>query len=135
MALQLIYPMFSKFLDRVLLNGRSETTKEIEILVLRHQLAVLRQRTPRPRMSWADGAVIAAFTGCSASARRLGLVVTHRPPSCTGTGSWSSAAGQAHLPDRSSGLAGRYPRSCWHGPYRPGGGLTGDKACGRSGPR
>jgi hypothetical protein len=35
----------------MVLHTRSDTTKYIEILVLRHQLAVLQGRTPRPRMT------------------------------------------------------------------------------------
>jgi hypothetical protein len=62
MALCLIYLVFSKLLSWILLRSRSDATKEIEILVLRHQLAVLRRRTPRPRLSWPDRAVLAALT-------------------------------------------------------------------------
>ena len=76
MALQLIYVMFSKLLGWMVLRTRSDTTKEIEILVLRHQLAVLQRRTPRPRMSWTDRAVIAALTRLLPVRRRLGLLVT-----------------------------------------------------------
>ncbi len=36
------YQMFAKLLGWIVLRTRSETTKDIEILVLRHQLAVLR---------------------------------------------------------------------------------------------
>jgi putative transposase len=61
MALRLIYQMFTKLLGWIVLRTRSDTTKDIEILVLRHQLAVLQRRTPRPRMSWTDRAVIAAL--------------------------------------------------------------------------
>ena len=84
MALRLIYQMFFKLLGWIVLRTRSDTSKEIEILVLRHQLAVLQRRTPRPRMSWTDRALIAALTrllpvpdasGCSSP----------RPPSCAGT--------------------------------------------------
>jgi putative transposase len=76
MALRLIYQMFSKLLGWIVLRTRSDTTKEIEILVLRHQLAVLQRRTPRPRMSWTDRALIAALTRLLPRPRRLGLLVT-----------------------------------------------------------
>jgi putative transposase len=55
---------------------RSDTTKDIEILVLRHQLAVLQRRTPRPRMNWTDRALIAALTRLLPVRQRLGLLVT-----------------------------------------------------------
>jgi transposase InsO family protein len=60
----------------MVLPSRSHTGKEIEILVLRHQLAVLRRRTPRPRMSWTDRAVIAALSRPLPVRRQLGLLVT-----------------------------------------------------------
>jgi hypothetical protein len=50
-----------KPLSWIVLYARSDTTQEIEILVLRHQLAVQQRRTPRPRISWTDRAVIAAL--------------------------------------------------------------------------
>ena len=48
MALRLIYQILSKLLGWIVLRTRSDTTKDIEILVLRHQLAVLQRRTARP---------------------------------------------------------------------------------------
>jgi len=75
-ALRLIYRMFAKLLGWVVLRIRSDTTKDIEILVLRHQLAVLQRRTPRPRMSWADRAMIAVLAQLLPARRRLGLIVT-----------------------------------------------------------
>ena len=76
MALCLIYVMLTKLLGWIVLRARADTTKEIEILVLRHQLAVLRRRTPRPRIRWTDRAVIAALTRLLPVRRRLGLLVT-----------------------------------------------------------
>ena len=75
MALRLTYQMFSKLLGWIVLRTRSDTTKEIEILVLRHQLAVLQRRTPRPRMSGTDRALLAALPDLPVR-RRLGLLVS-----------------------------------------------------------
>src|SRR3954447_13734861 len=75
MALRLIYQVFINLLGWIVLSTRSDTTKDIEILVLRHQLAVLQRRTPRPRMSWTDRALIAALTRLLPARRRLGLLV------------------------------------------------------------
>ena len=68
--------MLTKLLGWIVLRARADTTKEIEILVLRHQLAVLRRRTPRPRIRWTDRAVIAALTRLLPVRRRFGLFVT-----------------------------------------------------------
>ena len=42
------------------LLARSETSKDVEILVLRHEIAVLRRQVTRPKPDWADRAVITA---------------------------------------------------------------------------
>ena len=60
----------------MVLHARSDTANEIEILVLRHQLAVLQRRTPRPRISWSDRAVIAALARLLPARRRHGFLVT-----------------------------------------------------------
>ncbi|MGW1682878.1 IS3 family transposase [Saccharopolyspora sp. NPDC002376] len=44
-----------------MLLGRSSAYKDVEILVLRHEGAVLRRTNPKPRMNWADRAVFAAL--------------------------------------------------------------------------
>ena len=76
MTLRLIYQVFTTLLGWIVLRTRSETTKDIEILVLRHQLAVLQRRSPRPRITWTDRALIAALTRLLPVRRRLGLLVT-----------------------------------------------------------
>jgi putative transposase len=74
--MKLIYQMLVKLLSWMVLHARSNAANEIEILVLRHQLAVLRRRTPRPRISWSDRAVIAALARLLPARRRDGFLVT-----------------------------------------------------------
>ena len=48
----------------LVLLARSGTSKEVEILVLRHEVTVLRRQVARPKPDWADRAVIAHWHGC-----------------------------------------------------------------------
>jgi hypothetical protein len=60
----------------MVLLARSEASKDVEILVLRHQLAVLNRHTRRAPTSWADRALIAALARRLPRRRRVGLLVT-----------------------------------------------------------
>jgi putative transposase len=57
------------------LLARSDAAKDVEILVLRHEVAVLRRHNPRPTVTWVDRAVLSAFSRLlPAGLRRLRLV-------------------------------------------------------------
>ena len=62
MCLRLVYLIITHVFSWLRLSRRDEAWKSAEILLLRHQLTVLQRQTPaRPKMTWADRALIAAF--------------------------------------------------------------------------
>jgi putative transposase len=59
---RLAYLLMIRVFDWLALHARSDTSKDAEILVLRHEVAVLRRQIARPKPDWADRAMIAALT-------------------------------------------------------------------------
>ena len=60
-VLSFVYRSLRRLLELVVLRFRSEREKEIEILLLRHQLRVLERQVARPQLTPADRALLAAF--------------------------------------------------------------------------
>jgi putative transposase len=60
-SLRLLCLIFLRLLNLLSLLGRSSASKDVELLVLRHEVAVLRRANPKPRLDWADRAVFAAL--------------------------------------------------------------------------
>ena len=61
MSLRLLYLIFVRLCGWLVLLGRPSASKDAELLVLRHEIAVLRGTRLRPRLDWADRAVMAAL--------------------------------------------------------------------------
>jgi len=53
-SLRLLYLIFQQVLGLVLLMGRTTSTKDVELLILRHEVAVHRRTHPRPRLGWGE---------------------------------------------------------------------------------
>jgi hypothetical protein len=61
MTLRLLYLLFCQVLRWLALLARSSAAKDAELLMLRHEVAVLRRRVTRPPVNWADRAVLASL--------------------------------------------------------------------------
>jgi hypothetical protein len=75
-SLRLLYLIFSQVVGLVLLIGRTSAAKDVELLVLRHEVAVLRRTNRRPRLDWADRAVFAVLVRRLPRALRCHRLVT-----------------------------------------------------------
>jgi hypothetical protein len=53
-SFRLLYLIFIRLCGWLILLGQSSASKDAELLVLRHEVAVLRRASPRPRLDWAD---------------------------------------------------------------------------------
>jgi putative transposase len=79
MCLRFVFLLVTQLAASLWLSRREEAWKTAEILILRHQLAVLQRRQPRrPKLNWADRALLATLLSVIAKARRrrLRLLVT-----------------------------------------------------------
>jgi putative transposase len=80
MCLRFMFLLTTRLAAWLRLARREETWKTAEILILRHQLAVLQRRRPRrPKLDWADRALMATLFAVIPKARRHGLQLLVTP--------------------------------------------------------
>jgi putative transposase len=80
MCLRFVLLLIMRLAAWLRLSRRQETWKTAEILLLRHQLAVLQRRQPRrPKLNWADRALLATLLSFIPTARRHGLQLLVTP--------------------------------------------------------
>ena len=95
-SLRLLYLIFSQLLSWLTLLPRTPSSTDIELLVLRHEVAVLRRTNPKPRLNWADRALLAALIRHLPAVLRgqcVGNARSPRPRSCAGIAAWSARSG------------------------------------------
>jgi hypothetical protein len=92
MTMRLLCLVFIRLVGWLALLARSSASKDAELLILRHEVAVLRRRHPKPRFDWADRAVICGLAGCGPP-RCASAASSLRRRCCAGTGAWSAGSG------------------------------------------
>jgi putative transposase len=85
-AVRLPY-LLLRVLGWIILLARTEASKDAELLVLRHEVAVLRRANPRPRLDWADRAVLTALSRVLPARLRMHRLVT--PGTVLRSAAWS----------------------------------------------
>jgi hypothetical protein len=88
----MLYLIFVRLAGWMALLARSSASKDADLLVLRQELAVLRRQNPRPKLDWADRAMLAALARLLPRPLRLSRLVT---PDTLG----AHSPGGGHRPD------------------------------------
>lgn len=96
MIFSLVYLLTHRLFELLVLRARTEASKDIEILVLRHEVSVLRRQVARSRLRPADRAALSA----GLPRMRWPVSSCHPRRCCAGTVSWLPASGRTRSPSR-----------------------------------
>jgi hypothetical protein len=109
LCVSLLYRLPVRVLSWLAMLARSQASKNIEILALRHEVAVLRRTNPKPKTTWSDRALLAAL---AATCPSFCAHIASSPPAHCCAGTAGSARRNGASPNRQDGH--RFPTNWSH---------------------
>jgi putative transposase len=106
MLVLFVYLVACRLFALVLLLARSDGSKELELLVLRHELSILRRQARRPQHAESDRLILATLSRLLPRRSWQAFLVTPETR-CAGTGEWLRGAGRTRTGVRAGHPPGR----------------------------